>query len=447
LLSKEEFVRLTDQVIGQAFARGIPDNHRELGRELKRLVDDAIPAATPDWPQNRELLLKRVMNAVARDDSGRLLSVVREMCRCGPGDEKCAAVCAMAAIRHLPTGTAIDPGRCVACGLCAETCDSGAIVEKSECLRLVSWMSERGIKPLYAIVAPSWVGQFGESVSDAQLQEGLKRLGFSDVFEVALAADIITLREAEEYIDRHDRGEPFMITSCCCPAFVRLIHKRRANIVHLVSDSVSPMIAMGRLLKAREPNCRVVFIGPCLAKKAESKLEELKDAVDSVLTFKETRALFEAVGVALAELPAEEPMMDASHDGRIYAHTGGVSAAITNAIERSRPDIHIRTVKGNGLKECMGILDGVESGEETANFMEGMGCPGGCIGGPGTCVKVEVAEPLVNGHADDALTRTATNNDLAVLWLEEYGGQTNFHTWYDDKPSSVPTPAAERRPD
>ncbi len=428
MFDKERLQKLTHQAISRAFFQRLRSDQPDLEDRLRQIVAHLIPEDAADWQRDRELLLKRVLTAVNEDDPDQLIRVVNEICNCDPHDPKCVDACPIGALTKDQEGRCTpDPGRCADCALCVDICHSGAMVERTECLRLVDMVEQRESRPLYAIVAPAFAGQFGQ-VRDGQVRAALLRLGFSDVYEVAMAADIITLREAKEYVDRIDHGEDFMITSCCCPAFINLVEKHQPGSTHLISDSVSPMIAMGRLLKARQPDCRVVFIGPCLAKRAEARLPDLHDAIDGVLTFKETASLLDAAGIQIKEQEEEGPLADASHDGRIYAHTGGVSEAIARAIKQLRPGMVVDAVKGNGLKQCREILQAIEGGERSANFMEGMACPGGCLGGPGTIVKVDAAVPHLKEHADQAPAFAASENDRAVRWMDEYGGRVNFHT-------------------
>lgn len=422
MFSKDELRDLTLLVLSRVSADELRAARRAarpaadlLRQRLTAAVATLVPESRRDWRAERRVLLMRALAAVADDGADLIVRVVRSLCRCEPGEERCAASCPVEGF--APAGDRawrIDPERCIDCELCADACDSGAIVRRSDILRLTSMVVDRQAgHPLYAILAPAFVGQLGRDVGDGQVREALRRLGFSDVLEVALAADIITLREADEYVDRVDHGAAFMITSCCCPAFVKLVEKHAPRIAYLISNSVSPMVALGRLLKAREPQCRVVFIGPCLAKRAEARRPDLRDAVDLVLTFKEVAALLQAIGVDVGIQPDTGPLRDASHDGRIYAHVGGVSEAILRAVREKRPGLKIKLATGSGLGQCREILQRVERGEETANFMEGMGCPGGCLGGPGTVVPLAESVPMLRRHADDALALTAAENELA----------------------------------
>ncbi len=413
---------------------------------VEPLLQETLDFTDPD----AEALVRVLRSKLIRDleskeetvfSDGAWLSVDPEVCTCSPDEGgPCHDACAVDAIVMDENGhRRIDPKKCVDCGLCVNACHSGAISAKSECVKLVDLFRQRRQgSPVYAELAPAFIGQLGDEISVNQFKTGLLRLGFTDVWEVAMAADIVTLQEADEYVERMKAGEEFMITSCCCPAFVRLVEKHKPNIARLVSHSVSPMVAMGRLLKAREPEAKVVFIGPCLAKRAESKRPEVSDAVDLVLTFKEIMQLIEAAEIDWEEckIEAAGELADASHDGRIYAHTGGVSQAIARAIKEREPNMEIVTAKGNGLKQCMELLQKAESGEIDANFMEGMGCPGGCVGGPGTLVPVEIAADRVAAYADKAQFDAASSNDRARDMLGRFVKEVHLSSHKEPVPVS-----------
>ena len=374
----------------------------------------------------RPIVAQRIDLLLAEE--GALFSHMQDACRsCEDGRRRCNHVCPTGAISHSDGGVTIDWDKCIECGLCVDACIAGAIVARSDFARVAYLLMQSDEQPVYAILAPAFVGQFGPDISPAQLKGALLQLGFHGVYEVAMTADMITSREAEELVERFQRGEQFMITSCCCPAFMRLVEKTKPTLVELVSHSVSPMVALGRLLKARE-DCTVVFIGPCVAKKAEAQRPDLADAVDSVLTFREAAALFEAADVDLAATGKETEMEDASHDGRIYARTEGVATAISRAVNRIDPSLQIKAVHGDGIKECMTLLKLVEQGKLAANFMEGMACAGGCVGGPGNIIPAQEGREHVNEFAESASSLSAPDNHKAEQWLLEYGPQVDFTT-------------------
>lgn len=408
-------------------AKAIRRGDKPFNKE--RLIDEITTDCFPhddDRELWRPIVAQRIDLLLAEE--GALFSHMQDVCRaCEDGRRRCSHVCPVNAIKHVDGTVTIDWDRCLECGLCVDACIAGAIVARSDFARVAYLLMRGDEQPVYAILAPAFVGQFGDDITPTQLKGALLQLGFSGVYEVAMAADIITSKEAEELVERFHKGENFMITSCCCPAFMRLVEKTKPALVELVSHSVSPMVALGRLLKARE-DCQVVFIGPCVAKKAEAQRPELKDAVDCVLTFKEASALFEAGAVDLAAIGQETEMEDASHDGRIYARTEGVTVAITRGVNRIDPSITVTAVHGDGIKECMTLLKLVEQGKLAANFMEGMGCVGGCVGGPGTIISIDEGKKYVNEFARSAVSEVALDNKRAEAWLLEYGPRVDFTT-------------------
>ncbi|TYP56742.1 [Fe-Fe] hydrogenase large subunit C-terminal domain-containing protein [Thermosediminibacter litoriperuensis] len=347
------------------------------------------------------------------------ISIVEKACA-GHGENcGCRISCEPKAIKVNEEGRpSIDLDECISCGLCIVACPEGAITDKTEIAQTINMIKKN--RRVYAVVAPAFAGQFGPRVSEEQVKTALLMLGFYDVIEVALGADMITVKEAEEFIRRMDRGDQFMITSCCCPPFVRLAKGYRGKIEGMVSDSVSPMVAIARFIKAEDEDAKVVFIGPCIAKKTEAKLPELRDAVDCVLTFEELAAMFEGYRINLDELEVKMPVADASHDGRIYAHTGGVTTAIVSSIKRIRPDIDVKARQGDGIKECKQILDDIESGTIGANFVEGMACVGGCVGGPGALIPREEGAKAVDAFAARSGVKEAVANDAARILYSKH---------------------------
>lgn len=403
----------------------------ERNKLVQRILNESIDKNDPDYDFWKDRVEKRLSLLLDEDrgESALLVQLIEGACDDCLDNKPCVDLCPTGAIAKDESGKiTINEDRCVECTLCVDNCITGSIVTRSEFAQVAAMIMQRQDYPVYAILAPSFVGQFGEKATPEIIKGALKSIGFTDVYEVAMAADVITRHEAEIYIDRMQKGKNFMITSCCCPAFIKLVEKIRPKVSNLLSPSVSPMIAMGKMLKQREPECRVVFIGPCIAKKAEAKRPDLQPAIDCVLTYKETKALFEAADVPLDGSLGTEELTDASHDGRIYAHTGGVTAAITRAIKQLAPQYEVKAVYGDGLKECNRLLKQLEEGTLDANFMEGMGCPHGCVGGPGTIIDSKTAAKIVDSHAKQATVFAALENKKAEKWAQQYGESAHLHS-------------------
>lgn len=275
----------------------------------------------------------------------------------------------------------IENGKCLSCGRCISRCPLDAINDKIEFIPLSRYLASG--TPVYATVAPAVAGQFGRGVTMGKLRSALKSIGFADVLEVALFADMVTLKEADEFNKLIKTTEDFLITSCCCPIWVNLLTKHYRKLYERLTKTVSPMIASGRVIKYIFPNCKTVFIGPCVAKKAEAKHPDLKGAIDYVLTFSELSEVFKALDIDLEAMP-EDNKEQSSYGGRTYARTGGVSEAVRITLERIAPGrtIEFKAIQADGVTECKELLDKIKSGSLEANFIEGMGCEGGCVGGP-----------------------------------------------------------------
>ena len=221
----------------------------------------------------------------------------------------------------------IDPAKCTSCGACVYQCPFGAIMDKSfivDAIQMLQGAEKWGFR-VYAAVAPSIAGQFAPA-DLGQVVTGLKMLGFHDVVEVALGADMTAKEEAGEL---EEKG---MLASSCCPAFVDYVEKNFPEQAHLVSQTPSPMVMAGRYIKKRDPSAKVIFIGPCVAKKKEVKLGKTMRAVDSALTFEELYAMFESRDIDVSKL--EDADLDqASGFGRSFARSGGVTAAVAEALK------------------------------------------------------------------------------------------------------------------
>lgn len=337
--------------------------------------------------------------------------------------ENCKDMCKYEAqIYQRSEGPVIVNDKCLSCGNCVTGCDFGALADKIEFLPLVNLLKDKK-STVFAAVAPAIVGQFGDNVSMGQLRTAFKLMGFSDMIEVAMFADILTIREAFEFSHLVKTEEDFYLTSCCCPIWFNLTKKGYPDMYKHMSPSVSPMIASGRFLKSMYKDAKVVFIAPCIAKKTEINEPELKGAIDFVVNFRELSEVFSALDIHLEELPADEKDQ-ASLGGRLYARTGGVSFSVKTVVNRLEPRrlIKLKSRKVDGVKSCKEVLDDLTNNKDIgANFIEGMGCVGGCVGGPRTNINVDKARNMVNDFGEDSLIMTPFDNLNVMKILKESG--------------------------
>ncbi len=288
----------------------------------------------------------------------------------------CIVACKIGAISINEENVAsIDEEKCIECGACIYQCPFGAIMDKSFILDVIKMIKAK-YNPLYAVVAPSIFNQFTYAKL-GQVVSGLKKLGFTHVTEAALGADMVAEAESKEL---EEKG---FLTSSCCPAFVSYINKNFPELLPYVSHNLSPMATVAKFIKEKEPKAKVVFIGPCTAKKAERQLDSVKPCVDAVLTFEELQAMFDSRDIDISSL-GEEELLDASYYGRIFARSGGVSEAIKQGLKEHGSDFHLDACVCNGISECTAALMRKSKNALSANFIEGMACEGGCMGGAGS---------------------------------------------------------------
>ena len=257
---------------------------------------------------------------------------------------------------------------------------------------------------VYAAVAPAVASQFGH-VKVGQVFAGIKELGFYDVVEAAIGGDMVAIAETEEFA--HTIEEKKWKTTSCCPAFVDYVRKNHPNLMDHVSTTVSPMIAMGRAIKAKDPLAKVVFIGPCTAKKVEIKQPDVQGVIDYVLTFEELRAMFDGKNLELEnleEIKAGEP----SSYGRIFARTGGVAESVRRVAKLEGLDVEINPLRCDGIDECIKALKLASFGKLPENLIEGMACKGGCTNGAASIFHDNRGIQRVNTFSREALTDDPT---------------------------------------
>lgn len=316
----------------------------------------------------------------------------------------CAEACGIKAIQSDEQGRAkINDDVCVKCGQCMVSCPFGAISDKSQVFQLAQSL-KKGDEVIVEL-APAVIGQFGTDVRLWKIKAALKEIGFADVYEVALGADIGAITEAKHYVHEVKTGKlPFLLTSCC-PAWSVLAKRTLPeDMVESVSSALTPMVATARSIKQKHPNARVVFVGPCAAKKLEAAREAVRSDVDFVLTFEELGAFFEARGIDMETYEAEEPIHDATGAGRGYAVAGGVANAIEECVNKYFPGTEVLIEHVEGLSECQKMLLLAKAGKKDGCLIEGMGCPGGCVAGAGTNIPVAKAAQAVRQFVKDSTT-------------------------------------------
>lgn len=318
----------------------------------------------------------------------------------------CENACKVKAIQmNEDKSAAINGEKCIACGACVYQCPFGAITDKSFILDAIDILkkSENNRKyKVYAVVAPSISSQFSYAKL-GQVITGLKELGFHTVIEAALGADMVADAESRELVEKG------FLTSSCCPAFVSYIEKNFPDLASNISHNLSPMATIAKYLKEHENGCKVIFIGPCTAKKAEVQKESVRPYVDVVLTFEELQALFDSKDIDITAL-SEGVLDNASYFGRIFARCGGLADAVAEGIkEHGNTDFELKACSCDGIEQCRITLLKKSKNLIDVNFIEGMACTGGCIGGAGCLTHGEKNKAEVDKYGREALEKTITD--------------------------------------
>jgi [FeFe] hydrogenase (group B1/B3) len=370
-----------------------PDNEYEVSNQCRNCVAHSCIKACPKGAIS-------IVKGKSFIDQSKCIKCGRCKAAC-PYDaiahkiRPCANACGIKAISSDEYGRAhIDNDKCVACGQCMSSCPFGAIADKSQIFQLIQAI-KKGDKVI-AAVAPAIAGQFGPKATPGKLKTALLKLGFADVYEVAQGADMGCIAEAHHYANEVATGNlPFLFTSCC-PAWAVLVKKQFPDLVGEVSQELTPMVATARMIKEKIPDARVVFIGPCAAKKLEASRRTIRSFVDFVLTFEEVSGMFDAKGVDWNTIEEDKDTnMFATGAGRGYAVAGGVASAIEQVLHEYYPDTEVKIEHAEGLADCKKALLMAKAGKLNGFMIEGMGCPGGCVAGVGTCVDPDKAKIMV----------------------------------------------------
>lgn len=328
-------------------------------------------------------------------------------------DKPCASVCGVNAISTDQYGRAsIDYHKCVSCGQCLVHCPFGAIVDKSQIYQTIKAITSK--TDVYALLAPSIAGQFGPDLTADKIESAFKALGFAGVLEVASGADLCTIQEATDFLREVPEEIDFMGTSCC-PAWAKMVKNEFPKQAKNISMALTPMVFTARLKKLQQPDCKVAFIGPCAAKKLEASREDVKSYVDFVLTYEEVAGMFEAKEVNFKTLEASKKLDQSSADGRGFATSGGVAKAVVKYIKSIEPEREVKIASAEGLKDCRKLMLLAKAGKYQGYLLEGMACPGGCIGGVGTIIDLNKAKKELQNSIEDA----AFENCIDTLYQVE----------------------------
>lgn len=289
----------------------------------------------------------------------------------------CKFSCPVDAIEYDENGLSlINEEKCIRCGACIHTCPFGAIGTKSSIVDVIDAIKS-GV-PVYAMVAPATEGQFGKNISMGSWRKALKEVGFTDMIEVGLGGDLTTYSEAVEWYEAYQKGENK--TTSCCPGFVNFIRKHYPESADLISTTVSPMCGVSRMIKAKEPDAVTVFVGPCVAKKSEVADQKIPGNADFAMVYSEIKAMLRAKKIHLE--PVEEAYQESSVFGKRYGNSGGVTDSVIQYLKELGHDEELSVCRANGIAECKKAMTMLKLGRLKEEFVEGMCCEGGCVGGP-----------------------------------------------------------------
>jgi [FeFe] hydrogenase (group B1/B3) len=373
-----------------------------------------IPSACNACPENKYEITSSCMGCVAHPChsvcpkdaismvDGKSVIDQNKCIRCG----KCKAVCPYDAVCHKErpckaacgvdaiesdrfSRAVINNDKCVSCGQCMVSCPFGAIADKSQIFQLIRAMQSG--RKVIAQIAPAFPGQFGPLATPEKIKGALKELGFAEVYETAIGADMGCMAEAEHYVEEVVSGNQAFALTSCCPSWAVMAKKLFPETIDKISNELTPMVATARIIKKEHPDASVVFIGPCASKKLEASRRTVRSDVDFVITFEELVGMFEAKGILPEEIQAMDEINDASAAGRGYGVAGGVASAIEDCIEKYYPGTQVRIEHAESLAECKKALLLAKAGKMNGCLIEGMACPGGCIAGAGTNIAIPQA--------------------------------------------------------
>ena len=389
---------------------------REIIRQRVRLAEGKAPSANDDGniiqvissacedcPISSYTVTENCQNCLGKAcinackfgaiEAGRLRSHIDpQKCKeCG----RCAQACPYNAIAHLkrpckfscPVNaityneygiSVIDESKCIRCGKCIHSCPFGAIGSKTYIVDVIDAIKSEN-KHVYAMVAPAAEGQFGVNITMNSWKKAMQAVGFNGFVEVALGGDMTAAYEADEWLEAYEAGEK-KVTSCC-PGFVNMVRKHYPELADKISTTVSPMCAVSRMIKAKDPDAVTVFVGPCVAKRKEAQRDE---AVDFVMTFEEISSIFDAFEINLEIVQPYAMEFSSVREAHGFAQAGGVMGAVKAFLKMEADKINAIQVSDLNKKNIGTLRAYAKSGKAPGQFIEVMACEGGCITGPST---------------------------------------------------------------
>ncbi len=397
--------------------------HKDEAKEVFSALAGVDNLAAEDDHEFIQNLLDAITKNRVRENIVYKVTSCDKDCEEENGHSKCQNVCPFNAIKRdvISQDKYIDYELCMSCGRCVEACEMHHYMDVPQFLPLAELLSKK--QKVIAMVAPAIAGQFGKEVTLDQLREAFIKIGFTDMVEVAMAADVLSLKEAMEFNHLVKEDGDFMITSCCCPVWVASLKRVYYDLIPEVSPSVSPMVAMARIIKKIDPDTKTVFIGPCIAKKSEAKERDLIGDVDYVLTFAEVEVIFDALKIEPGKQEGVPTVDYAATGGRLYARAGGVSEAVWDIVDQLFPKKRqlFSAVNVDGILDCKQMLNDLHEGKVKASFIEGMACKGGCVGGPKRITPVEEGTEAANKVAYSSPIKIPFHGEIMGELLKKCG--------------------------
>ncbi len=299
-----------------------------------------------------------------------IVSAIPEKCkRC----YACVRECPAKAIKVVSGQAFVIEDRCIVCGNCVKVCAQNAKRVEDSTADVHAMLEES--LPVFACIAPSFPAAF-DTALPGQVLAGIKRLGFAEVWTVAFGAELVSREYLKLFAERRNEGPPIIASPC--PAVVAYVEKYLPSLRHALAPIVSPMIATARAIRYRlNSRCRIVFIGPCIAKKNEIRDPFVVGTVDAVLTYKELTTMFEEAGIDLAALDEGEFDGPKSCMGWTFPLSGGLLK--TAGINSDILDKDLLTTEGKD--RSLVALEELAEGSSHARFLDLLFCEG-CINGP-----------------------------------------------------------------